>query len=41
MRIELLYVKKGIVPLFSPEWQFKDEVKAKKIDKESIVYNFT
>lgn len=32
VKVRRLYVNNDIVPPFSPEWQFKGEVKAKKVD---------
>ncbi len=33
LKMRELYVKKNLFPPFSPEWQFKDEVKAVKVKK--------
>lgn len=33
LKMRELYVKKNLFPPFSPEWQFKDEVKAVKVEK--------
>ena len=35
-KIRNLYTTKGIVPPFSPEWQFKKQVVAKQIDKRNF-----
>ena len=34
--IRNLYAQHHIVPPFSPEWQYKDEVKAKKVDRATL-----